>query len=461
VVPRIEKLSSFQREGVSEATRRLLCDFAAGDPLRPLERVDVDWEELFQAVCRNGLLALAHQHLEQQPSDDYPPPHFRQWIKQAKAINAVQMETFDDQIRPVLASLNDAGIDYLVVKGPAVARLIYPNPGLRSFTDLDLVVRERDWAAVHPLMMELGFRSVENLPEPPPKLARPMVSHGLQYWDDEAQFLVEVHFDDLLESGLASRDLEGFWQRVQTVGIEGVPFKVLSLEDQLITLSAHVHYHGYTRLSWLSDIAFIIRDHAADLDWKQLIETVRREEVQVPVYFTLRMVERLLGVGAPASAMVALRPDRIRCWFHERYLPEDRVVSLQPMACPSFSFYFIPLFNRLLPDLLVMGRRKEKISCLLRLVCPSPAWLRYYYRVPDGASVGVHYLLHPLKLAYHYLAEVVVAARRLVQQGRITNRTEASTWWSFSPPSQETNHARKLLDGLGWIRERLTLAKSY
>jgi hypothetical protein len=181
----------------------------------------------------------------------------------------------------------------------------------------------------------------------------------------------------------------------------------LSLEDQLIHLCTHAHYHGYTRLNWFSDIAFIVRDHAAQLDWERLLETVRIEEVQVGVCYTLHFLDRLLGVSAPADVLAALQPDRFRRWWHERYLPEEKVLSLQPMWRPDFSFYFIPLFKRLLPDLLVMGRRGDKLRYLLQLLFPPRTWLRDYYKLGDTSRVAVHYLLHPLKLTYHYLAEVV------------------------------------------------------
>jgi hypothetical protein len=309
----------------------------------------------------------------------------------------------------VLAQLAESGVDYMVVKGPALAHTVYPDPAWRAFNDLDLVVRERDWAAMHRLLVQMGFKPEENLPQPPPKLVPQAVLYELKYWHKEMQLLLEVHYDDILNAGLASRDVEGFWQRAVLVDVESVPVKVLSLEDQLIHLCAHAHYHGYTRLNCFSDMAFIVRDHAAQLDWEHLLEAVRIEEAHVGTYYSLRFLDQLLGVSVPGDVLDALRPDRFRRWWHERYLPEEKVLSLQPMPRPDFSFYFIPLFKRLLPDLLVMGRRGEKLRYLLRLLLPPRTWLRDYYKLSDTPRIATHYLLHPLKLTYHYLAEVVTA----------------------------------------------------
>ena len=404
----IWEMNSHERVPISDATRTLLCDFAAGDVKRPLHRLDADWEEVFQGVCRNGLLGLTHRYLKQWERQDYPPPEFRQRVQHAYRISAIRMALMYRSIRKVLAQLLESGVDYMVVKGPALAYTVYPDPALRAFNDLDLVVREQDWAAMHRLLVKMGFEPEADLPQPPPKLVPQAVLYELKYRHQEYNWLlVEVHYDDLLNAGLASRDMEGFWQRAILVDVEGMPIKVLSLEDQLIHLCAHAHYHGYGRLNCFSDMAFILRDHAAQLDWERLLATVRTEEAQVGVYYSLRFLDQLLGVSVPEDVLAALQPDRFRRWWHERYLPGEKVLSLQPMWRPDFSFYFIPLFKRLLPDLLVMGRRGDKLRYLIRLLLPPRGWLRDYYKLSHTPRIAVHYLLHPLKLMYHYLAEVV------------------------------------------------------
>jgi hypothetical protein len=417
---RIEKLDSYKRVPISNATRTLLCDLAAGDVRRPLHRLDADWEKVFQSVCRNGLLGLTHRYLKLRQPHDYPPPEFTQWIKQAYRTSAIRMALMYRNIGPVLARLAQSGVDYMVVKGPALAHTVYPNPDLRAFNDLDLVVRERDWETMHRLLVEMGFRPAKNLPQPPPKLVPQNVLYELRYRHRKTGLVVEVHYDDLLNAGLASRDVEGFWQRATWADVDGTPIKALSLEDQLIHLCAHAHYHGYTRLNWFSDLAFIVRDHATRLDWEQLLETVRLEEAQVGVYYSLRFLDRLLGVRVPADALAALRPDPFRRWFHERYLPEDKVLSLQPMGRPDFSFYFIPFLNRLLPDLLVMGRRSEKLRYLLRLLAPPRDWLVHYYSLDGSTHVWAHYLLHPLKLAAHPVGELLKLIARKLTASQVT-----------------------------------------
>lgn len=433
---RIEKLDGYWRVPISDAARTLLCDFAAGDLARPLSQLDVDWEEVFQGVCRNGLLGLTQRYLGHRAHENFPPALFRDQIQRAHRISTMRLTLLYGEIARVLARLLETGIDFMVIKGPALAHRIYPDPLLRPFNDLDLVVRERDWATMHQSLTEMGFASGQDLPEPPPKLVPKAILYELQYFHPEMTLVVEVHYDDLFYAGLAARNVEKLWQRAVQVDLEGLTVKTLSLEDQLIQLCLHAHLHGYGRLGWFSDWAFIVRDCADALDWDRLCETVRDEDVQVGVYYSLHFLERLLGVGAPASVMAALRPDRFRRWWHERYQPEAKVLSLQPMDTAHFSFYFRPFLRRLLPDLLVMGRRREKLHYLWRLLTPPRQWLVHHYALdPSPLKVWPHYLLHPLKFFFHIAIDVIGAIGRAA--ARAFRRIWRALW-----PGRATSSAR-------------------
>lgn len=400
----------FEREQITDGTRRVLCAFASGDSNRPLPTTAVDWAEVVDAIRRNGLIGLAHRHLEAQQDADVPD-QVRDVIKRARIAAVFAMADRYKKVRQVVDGLHAAGLDFMVVKGPAVAHCAYPDSSARGFGDLDIVVHERDRMRTHHALELLGFSEIDGQHQPPPRLFPNAVTYELRYHHPTWNMLVEVHFEDLLNAGLRSRGFERVWESAEKVEAAGTSFKVMCLEDQLVHLCAHAHFHGYTRLIWFSDLAFIVREHGSDLNWNRVVETVRVEQCAVPVYFTLRFLEQICGVRVPAEVLAAVRPDVLRRWFHECYQPEANVVSLQPMPRPDFSFYFQPLLKRLLPDLLVMGRRREKLACLWRVIVPPPAWLRYYYRLPAGATVAPHYVLHPLKLGYHYLEEVLAAVR--------------------------------------------------
>ncbi|MDM8527197.1 nucleotidyltransferase family protein [Anaerolineales bacterium HSG24] len=402
----LKQLNNYERELLSKSSRLILCDIAASNLERPLPDVEADWEEIFQATGRNGLLGLTYRYLKYGYSRDIPPSEFRQSVQKAYRLSALKTAQMYRKINPVLNELTKSGIEYLVVKGPILGHLVYSEPTLRSFNDLDIVVRERDWSAMHQQLLKIGFIADHSLPAPPPKLAPGDIIYELKYWHRESRLLVEVHYDDLLNAGLASRDIEAFWQRAITTEIDGVSVKALSLEDQLIHLAMHAHYHGYTRLNWFSDIALLIQRYQNSLDWDQFCQTVHAEEAEVGVYYTFYYLSLMMGVTVPTEVFDQVCPDPFRRWWHDYYFPTSKIISLEPMYRADFSFYFTPLFKRLIPDLLVMGRRREKFHYLARLTFPSRSWLAHYYKLQDPKQITLHRILHLFKLTYHYLSEV-------------------------------------------------------
>lgn len=401
-----------RQPGPAQATRMLVCHFAAGDVRQPLPQVNADWDEVFESICYHRLLGLVHRYLRQRPGPEYPPQWFRDKVEQAYQLGTMQMILRYTKIGRVLAAMTAAGIDCIVLKGPALAYGVYPEPYLRQFGDLDLNVHESDWAAVHHLLLSLGFKADIDSTQPPPKLVPQAITEHLQYWHPEWNLLVEVHYNDFLHAGLISRDVARFWDHTVRVDVKGTCVKSLSLEDHLIHLCAHLHHHNYIRLNWFSDLAFIVSDHGAALDWDYLLETIRIEDAAVGVYYSLYFLQELLGVAVPERVLAALRPAAWRCRLHELFMPKKEILSLQPRPYfISFSFYFRPFLRRLLPDLLIMGRRAEKFHYLGRLFTPPADWLIYHYSLKPS-HVYLHYILHPLKFFYHLVADVFGAMRQ-------------------------------------------------
>ena len=367
----------------------------------PPPTIETDWDTVRSVLDKHGLLNIAYTFLDQLPRE------FSEPLAVENQLSLFFIRLMHRRTAGVLTALNAAQIDYLVVKGPVLAYTVYPNPLLRPYKDLDIIVHEHDWGRIHQQLIQMGFEPLHADPQPPPKLIPQQVVYESEYRHPETRLLVEVHYDDILNVGLRSRDVAGFWERAVYRDIAGEPARTMALSDQLLHLCAHAHHHTYTEIKWLTDIALILRDHADDLDWKQFIQTTEVEAAQVPAYYSLLIVGAMLDIHAPTWILDAVRPDAFRRFWHEHYLPTTQIMSLQPMRAPLFSFYFLPLLTRLLPDLLVMGRRREKFYYLLRLLTPPPAWLRDYYDLaPDERLLG-HYILHPVKVLYHYLVEII------------------------------------------------------
>jgi hypothetical protein len=123
------------------------------------------------------------------------------------------------------------------MKGWSVARL-YPEPGLRHYSDLDLCVAPREYRSARKALRALG----------------PLGSY------------VDLH------SSLGRNDKlrwEELYARSELVELDGLPVRVLGAEDHLRLLCLHWLRHGAWGPLGLCDIAAALAARPATFDWQR------------------------------------------------------------------------------------------------------------------------------------------------------------------------------------------------
>jgi hypothetical protein len=62
--------------------------------------------------------------------------------------------------------LGAQGVELRVLKGPSLARLVYPDPALRLYGDIDLLISSEDWDRSIALLQRPGFHQLYGEPRP-------------------------------------------------------------------------------------------------------------------------------------------------------------------------------------------------------------------------------------------------------------------------------------------------------
>jgi hypothetical protein len=371
-----------------------LIALSAGDLSWPVPECAVDWDNLLAALSRHRVATLAYATLSHEDRLDQCPLAFQKALRNTHYVRSLGLVAKFDQLKRVVSHLQAGGVDFLVLKGPVVAHTVYPDPYLRDFSDLDLLVRAGDEDRMDDALYEFGYAK-QDYPGPPmPKLIPQVINtvHTLYVHAGDG-LPVEVHCDDVLFDGLVPRGLDDMWRRAVTVTMENCQFQALSFEDHLLHLCAHLHHHRFDQLYRVADLLFYLRDHSGEIDWDAFLRSVRLEEAQVPVYYSFLLVGQLYGVSAPAPVMAALKPDRFRRFWSGHYMAWDAVRTFSDTETLRFSFKSTPWLRSTLMNLLVMGRRWDKLHYLFRLVFPTADWLQQRYHLPEGRSVLPYYVL--------------------------------------------------------------------
>ncbi len=212
----------------------------------------------------------------------------------------------EQRIESVLIRLRAAGIEPVLIKGWASARL-YPKRELRPLGDLDLLVPP---AQLQPAKAALGL----------PDSAFPLI----------VDFKTE--FPPLYEM-----DIRQIFANSRVVSLRQTTVRVLSPEDNLRLLCLHCMRHGAWRALWLCDIATVIESQKAELDWDRCLAGTRH-----CIDWTLcaiGLAHRLLGAnieGIPLAQQAQNIPQWmtqtvLKLWQTPFYYRIDQFPERKPM----------------------------------------------------------------------------------------------------------------------------------
>lgn len=128
-------------------------------PDAPLD--DTEWNTFLDGAGRQRLIGL----LAAAILDDAFPVSDSQYEATASAHTEVAAlaVSLERLLLQVAERLTVEGIEFRVLKGPALAHIDYPEPALRSFSDIDLLVRTADFGAAVAVLEHAGGR--RNVPE--------------------------------------------------------------------------------------------------------------------------------------------------------------------------------------------------------------------------------------------------------------------------------------------------------
>ena len=256
------------------------------------EGLDVaDLVDASPLLLRSGSAGLAWWRAQ---TAGVTPPTLKP-LHDAFGVHALKAAILEAKIPAAFARLRARGVEPLLGKGWAVARL-YPRPGLRPYGDIDLYVRAEDGPAARAALDEPGANGL------------PVDLHcGLAELDDR-------RFEDVLA-------------RSRTVRLGDAEVRVFGPEDHLRLLALHLLRHGAWRPVWFADVALILETVPPDFEWACFMSgDGARTDAAV---CALRLAHELLGAsleGVPAP----VRERRLPRWLVPAILRQWGDVGFEP-----------------------------------------------------------------------------------------------------------------------------------
>ena len=284
---------------------RTECDTEVANRLRVLAGASIDWDYLFQLARRHSVLPLIYRQLQTHASDLVPNDRLVQF-KQSYQENVARNLVLTSELMTLLRTFGNAGIESVPFKGPALALIAYNDLSLRRFVDLDVIVKKEDVFRARDIILQAGYKTPKPLNEDQ-QLVLLRTQHCLQFSRENGRMIFELHWNiasDLFASPVSATD---FWRRLIDIEIDGQVVKSFSADDLLFSLCVHGSRHIWERLSWICDVAELIKRQ--QLNWSTLMDRAIKTDCERMFYLGLFLAERLLGASLPAEVRAKFETD--------------------------------------------------------------------------------------------------------------------------------------------------------
>ena len=277
-----------------------------------LLRLEIDWERLIRTALAHGVSPLLARRLGRLQSDGVPD-EIREALELHLLDNRERNVELTRALFEILDSLEARNILALPFKGQVLGAVAYGDYCLRRGGDIDFLVKKRDLRTVWQTLEALGYRERNELLNGRPMSA---VEHaGYLRYEHEYVFLrlrdrivVEPHWAIVPTTLSIDLDCEEFWDRVQTVNLDGRETSTVAVPDLLLVLCVHASKHDWSRLQWICDVAAVLESHPG-LDLGAVLDSARARGFERMVLLGLGLAQHMLGTALAPIAQARLQSD--------------------------------------------------------------------------------------------------------------------------------------------------------
>lgn len=259
----------------------------------------IGWNEVMRIAQHHANEALLCGVASQMTTDNRPSEAMLGKMQSVMRNNLLSQLRLKQILTSAVTLLRDHGIEPVLLKGFSLA-MLYPNPNLRRFGDIDLFVGLESFHEACHLLRSLpgGYNWGKE------------VDVGHHYNIEFGNYPMEIHrisadVNDPKETETyAAIERDGLYANTQRVDLEGLEISIPSKEFMVFFTFYHAWHHFLTTgIGWrqISDIAMTLHAYHGQLDLDKLRQWLNSMHLMKPWQtFGCLMVEQL---GLPESEM--------------------------------------------------------------------------------------------------------------------------------------------------------------
>lgn len=198
------------------------------------------------------------------------------------------------ELAGIAARFGEEEIRWMALKGAAIAVRQYGDLGLRSMTDLDVLIHPTDLERAVGVLNLAGYRAEEgNTSDAIVRKAR--VGHAWQFFGEQDSNF-DLHWRPVSRC-YSPEVTRSFWEGAETVCFGGHDMLVPSPSDQLFHVCVHGLQWDWTRkIRWIADVLTILRE---PMDWERIQQLAEWAHMSFRLANALKFLHERFGAPVP------------------------------------------------------------------------------------------------------------------------------------------------------------------
>ena len=345
----------------------------------------VDWPRLAVLAREHGVVGQLAACLNKLDAPVIPSEIRQALLERQREQNFLTLRLTAELFR-LLELFQRHEILALVIKGPVLAVQAYADPGMRSYGDLDLLVRQGDIRRATELMSASGYQASISVDA----IQAGKIPGQYLFSKPDSQLLVELHNDRTLRYFPRPLPVEDFFARQSRVRLDAHEVPAPSLEDHLVLICVHGATHFWERLALIADVAgFVARQ--TGIRWERAVSSAKAVKAEHLLHTGLRLATDVLRAELPEQIVARVREDAVAAKLAARVL----------QWLPAASNAQLGLFERATFRLRMRGNFLAAPGYLLRLSF-SPTEEDWQSRGQGSENRLLDALRRPFRLARKY-----------------------------------------------------------
>lgn len=281
---------------------------------------------------------------------------------------------FKIHLTPVFEWLQSQSIMFLVLKGWAFVGDLYPGPGQRTISDVDILLHPHDLQAVTRYLEMQGFIRFAGNPHFPgaQQIDQDWVPLELSFTGQNG-INIDLHTHVMPSPWslpVYPIDMASVWAESQSfMDWTGRTLQRLGWEHIILHLCTHIirHNMGVQSPQSYRDLDRLVRKYGTEINWQQLIRQANLWQLQEALKISAFYCQSLLQTPFPAAYFNNRTPSSLRSQLILRLIPLAAVRSRQP----------VPWIKSILAKLLLIDSPIAMLKLILHSLFP-PKSIRYH-----------------------------------------------------------------------------------